>query len=456
MTLFYPRPTHIPPLPPGIRSSRPTPSLSAELLPAPARLAEHPRITPAVLYKLSQEGGSSVAFTSGVGLLHYLFAKPSDVVSVLVHQASSFMKGDQEAAFSAAIGWGLIAEEGAAHRAQQEKFGPAFRSTAMQNYFSAVDSASLNWIERASSGEARPLLASVREFTQESSERSLFLRDTGNVDYRYHEAVFAINELVMGGSRAEENGPEALASIRTYQRHRAIAQEHIRGLVSDWRLGSGNRASLIDYLDLEGIDEEADFGPLHHQVSMFLQASVETTASLISWMLLLLAQNPDYWTHLHEESRIATSSDSIEIESKTMHDAVIDETLRLYPPAWMLPRVAIDDVEIGGVEVSRGARVVLSPWVTHRSPDVFDASEEFRPERWLDPSLRLERGGYFPFGLGTRICIGERYGKMTAKRLLTHLTAAGLHAEVEPLDLSVGSSALITNPNSSVKFALRR
>jgi cytochrome P450 len=258
----------------------------------------------------------------------------------------------------------------------------------------------------------------------------------------------------MGGSRAEAEGPKALAAIRTYAHHRGVVQDHVRGLVQDWREGRNQQPSLISYLDLAGIDDEADFGPLHHQVSMFLQASVETTASLISWTLLLLANNPQYWPRLHEESLITTSSSSGLTEDRPIHDAVINEALRLYPPAWMIPRVAIDEVEVGGIEVPRGARVVLSPWVTHRNPDVFSSPEEFRPERWLHPAERVERGGYFPFGLGTRICIGERYGKMTAKRLLSHITARGLSAEVNPPDLSEGHSALILNPDHGIEFLL--
>lgn len=454
MPLFYPRPKHIPPLPPGIFPSAHTEGFSAKSAPATLGLPNHPSITPSVLQKLSRKGQGSVAFTSGLGLLHYLFAEPSDVVSVLVNQASSFMKGDQEAAFSAAVGWGLISEEGPSHRAQQAAFGPAFRSSAMETYFSAIDTTSLSWIERVTSGTPSSLLTSVREFTQESAERSLFLRDTSDVDYRYHLAVLAINDTVMGGSRAEEEGPKALAAIRTYAHHRGVVQGHVRGLVQDWRNSSNQQPSLINYLDLGGIDDETDFGPLHHQVSMFFQAAVETTASLISWTLLLLANNPKYWSLLHEESFAAASSSLGLTEDRPMHDAVISEALRLYPPAWMIPRVAIDDVMVGGVEVPRGARVVLSPWVTHRNPTVFDFPEEFRPERWLQPAEPIERGGYFPFGLGTRICIGERYGKMTAKRLLSHITARRLHAEVDPPGLSEGQWALILNPDSGIEFSL--
>jgi cytochrome P450 len=450
MTLFYPRPQRLPPLTPGIMPPLEGTN-SGETTPNGSYFPEHPTMTPDILKQLSAGDGAPVAFLSGRGLLHYLFTSPSDVVSVLVDNASSFMKGDQEAAFSAAVGWGLLVEEGPTHKAHQAAIGPAFRAAAMDNYFGAVDATARDWIDRMMVGEPQPLLSSVRELTQESAERALFLRDSPGTNYGYHDAVFAIGELVLTGSQLDRRGPDTLVAIRSYTGHRDVIEAHVQQLVSEWRRSPHPEHSLMSYLDLTGIDSEEGFGPLHHQVSMFLQAAVETTASLISWVLLLLANNPDYWSTLYEESTAEGTKESGEF---AWHNAVINEALRLYPPAWMIPRVATEDVQIGGATVPKGARVVVSPWVTHRSAYVFDEPEEFRPERWMDPERRVERGGYFPFGLGTRICIGERYGKMTATRLLTHLTRSGIFAEIKSPDLSVGSSALIANPHSELEFRL--
>ncbi len=100
-------------------------------------------------------------------------------------------------------------------------------------------------------------------------------------------------------------------------------------------------------------------------------------------------------------------------------DHVISESMRLYPPAWGMARVAIEDAEIGGYRIPKGSGVSLSQWVVHRDPRWFEAPQEFRPERWEgDLPKRLPRFAYFPFGGGPRQCIGNTFALMEAALLL--------------------------------------
>jgi len=94
-------------------------------------------------------------------------------------------------------------------------------------------------------------------------------------------------------------------------------------------------------------------------------------------------------------------------------DQVLDETLRLYPPAWIGPRRAARDVEIAGTRIGQGLPVNYSSWVSHRLPDVWDEPDAFRPERFApEARARLPKGAYVPFGGGSRICIGMRFGQL--------------------------------------------
>jgi cytochrome P450 len=156
-------------------------------------------------------------------------------------------------------------------------------------------------------------------------------------------------------------------------------------------------------------------------VTLFL-AGHETTALALTYSLYLLATHPECQARLSDElgrvlgGRAPTIGD---LESLEYTDAVLLESMRLYPPAWVMARQALTEVEIGGYRFRKGAEFVMSPWVLHRDPRSFDDSEAFKPERWeSDLAQRLPRFAYFPFGGGPRVCIGNRFAMMEAKLVL--------------------------------------
>ena len=156
-------------------------------------------------------------------------------------------------------------------------------------------------------------------------------------------------------------------------------------------------------------------------MTIFL-AGHETTANALSWTWLLLSQNPTAEAKLHAEldavlAGRAPTLDDLASLRYTGH--VITESMRLYPPAWGMARVAIEDTEVAGYPIPKGCGVSLAQWVVHRDPRWYDAPEEFRPERWEGDLLkRLPRFAYFPFGGGPRQCIGNNFAVMEATLLL--------------------------------------
>src|SRR5262249_44731230 len=105
-----------------------------------------------------------------------------------------------------------------------------------------------------------------------------------------------------------------------------------------------------------------------------------------------------------------------------MTRAVFDEALRLYPPAWAQPRKAIAADKVGGYPIPRGSAIMISQWVTHRRPDVWDEPEQFKPERFLpEGSAGRHKFAYYPFGGGPRVCIGNTFALMEAPLLLATL-----------------------------------
>ncbi len=156
-------------------------------------------------------------------------------------------------------------------------------------------------------------------------------------------------------------------------------------------------------------------------VMTLLFAGHDTTTATIAFLFYELARHPEV-------------ADAIAAEpGGPLLDQALDETLRLYPPAWIGPRRAARDYEFGGHRIAEGAPVNYSSWASHRLPDVWEAPSEFRPARFApEARKRIPKGAYVPFGGGSRICLGMRFGQLEIKAI------AGAISERFRVDLRPG------------------
>ena len=181
---------------------------------------------------------------------------------------------------------------------------------------------------------------------------------------------------------------------------------------------------------LLGVRDEAGEGfadkEVRDQVMTLMFAGHDTSTSTLTFMMHELARHPEVIAKLCEEQgRVldgaAPDIDTLEREMPYL-EMVLDEVLRLYPPAWIGPRRAVRDFEFNGHAVSRGAYVNYCSWASHRIPAVFPEPEAFIPERFTrERKAALPRGAYIPFGGGRRICIGKRFGQIEVKLVATML-----------------------------------
>jgi cytochrome P450 len=164
------------------------------------------------------------------------------------------------------------------------------------------------------------------------------------------------------------------------------------------------------------------------QVMTLMFAGHDTSTSTLTFMLHELARHPDVVAKLCEEQDLVLGEgvptpEQLEREMPYL-EMVLDEVLRLYPPAWIGPRRAVREFEFGGYTVPRGAYVNYTSWASHRIPSVFPDPEAFIPERFTrERKAALPRGAYVPFGGGSRICIGKRFGQTEVKLVATMLLA---------------------------------
>ena len=212
-------------------------------------------------------------------------------------------------------------------------------------------------------------------------------------------------------------------------RSRAVLDEIVYGEIAHRRAAPDE--SRMDILSLlVGVRDEAGEGftdrEIRDQAMTLMFAGHDTSTSTLTFMMHELARHPDVVGRLWEEQDRVLGGATPDIEKLEREmpylEMVLDEVLRLYPPAWIGPRRAVRDFGFNGQRVSRGAYVNYCSWASHRIPAVFPDPEAFIPDRFArERKAALPRGAYVPFGGGRRICIGKRFGQTEVKLVATML-----------------------------------
>jgi cytochrome P450 len=202
-----------------------------------------------------------------------------------------------------------------------------------------------------------------------------------------------------------------------------------------------------------GMDERQ----VRDEVMTLLLAGHETTALALSWAFLMLDRHPEARDRLEAELGEVVGDAQptpADVPMLPYAQAVVNETLRLYPPAYVTGREAIRTTTVAGTRIPKRHLVLISMYTTHRDPRFFDEPDTFRPERWLDGlEKRLPRGAYIPFGLGSRKCIGASFAMMEATLLLATI-ARRWRFELAPGDIPTHPSITL-RPAAAMPGRLR-
>lgn len=212
------------------------------------------------------------------------------------------------------------------------------------------------------------------------------------------------------------------------------------------RRATGARGEDVLSLLLDAHDEDGTAlteRQIRDEVMTLLFAGHDTTTSTVAFMFYELARHPDVLARLIAEQR-AQLGDAPPTPEQLMGDGlpylemVLDETLRLYPPAWIGPRRSVEPFELCGVRVPGNTFVNYCSWASHHLPDVYDEPERFRPERFApDAKAALPKGAYVPFGGGSRTCIGMRFGQLEIRTIATLILANLTLTLPEGFELSI-------------------
>ena len=389
-----------------------------------------------------------------VGNLHvHLLAHPDHVRDVLVTRQRSFMKGHVLQRAKILLGEGLLTSEGDFHLRQRRLVQPAFHRQRIAAY--AREMVDRAWIvrERWRDGHVVDMDREMMALTLAIVARTLFDADVDaeadEIGGALTEALELFQTVFIPGMQLLDRLP--LPHTRRFARARGRLDDTIYRLIAERRAERARGVEREDVLSMMLItqDAEGDGGrmtdtQLRDEAMTLFLAGHETTANALTWTWYLLSQHREAEERLHEEvdrvlgDRRATADDLGALAYTRM---VLTESMRLYPPAYAIGRRALEDYEVGGVVIPRGALVVVSPLVTHRDARWFPEPERFDPERWT-PEAQTTRPkfSYFPFGGGTRMCIGDQFAWTEGTLLLATLAqrwrmelAAGQRVAMKPM-----------------------
>lgn len=366
--------------------------------------------------------------TSDVFVMH----EPEFIREILINQADKFIKERTQRRMKILLGNGLITSEGDFHRRQRRIVAPAFHRQRIQAYGAVMVDRALAMREEWQPGQEIGALAEMMRLTLQIVARTLLNTDVTAEVRRINDEVNAIMDLynfLVALPKAEAYLNWPIPGLMRFRRARKRLDAVVNRIIAEHRADAVDRGDLLSMLLRSRDDEDDHSGMTDEQVrdevlTIFL-AGYETVATALTWTWYLLAQNPAAEARMHEEldrvlaGRAPTIEDLPQLRYTEM---VLAESMRLYPPAWAMGRQATEDVALGPYLLPAGSYVFFSQYMIQRNPEFWPEPLAFRPERFT-PEAKAGRPKfvYFPFGAGSRQCIGEGFAWMEGVLVLATL-----------------------------------
>jgi cytochrome P450 len=360
----------------------------------------------------------------------WLFDEPELIDQLLTASGYDVVKSRGLRRMRRLLGEGLLTADEPVHMRQRRLVQPAFHRERIGGYAATMIATSAEAASRLRAGETIAIDALMKRLTLRIAAATLFSADVEDDS----DAIGAATNEVM------EVFPSSLGlfgelldvipfhpATRRFTRARARLDAVVFRVIEERRARGGDQGDLLSTL-LAARDEAGRPMPderVRDEVLTLLLAGNETTSNALAWSWDALARNPAAETALHAElDRVLGDRDPTPADVARLSATrdIVAETLRLRPPAWILGRRVIRPVSLGAWELAPGSVALAAPIVTQRNPRWWREPELFRPERWSNgETADLPRGAYFPFGGGSRICIGEGFAWTEAILVLATL-----------------------------------
>ena len=374
-------------------------------------------------------------FAPSRGVYNYVINHPDDIKRVLLSNHRNYTKGEGMDRVKILLGNGIMTSEGDFWRRQRRMMQPSFHRRVIDQFSILIrdvnDKFAARWADKAARGEPINMSDDASELTLEIVLHSIFGSDLARL-----EAQFGANPFEVV---AKEQNRDLKFAFRfrsltklvaeLIHRRRRTPEEHFDFL--SMLMATRDRESGAAMSDKELIDE----------VLTLIVAGHETTAAALTWTWYLVSQHPETAERLQAEADRSVAGQTLGLdaaEALQFTHQVLQESLRLYPPGWLITRRTLEADELGGFPIAPRTDVFISPYMLHRHPAYWSEPEEFRPERFAGADAEeRHRFSYIPFAVGPRHCIGENIAMF---EMLVHVHAMSrrfrlTRASNEPIEL---------------------
>lgn len=358
----------------------------------------------------------------------FLISNPDYIRDILITHNRNFMKGEGLQRAKRLLGEGLLTSEGDFHLRQRRLVQPAFHRQRIAGYAGTMVDYANRMSEVWSDGHELDISREMMRLTLAVAGKTLFDADVGGeadeIGDALSDAMKLFNRLTLPFSQYLERLP--LPATRRFNKARQRLDATIYRMIDERRKSGHDRGDLLSML-IQARDDEGDGKGMTDEqlrdesMTIFL-AGHETTANALTWAWYLLSQNPVVEAKFHEEIDRVLGGQSPGFEdypALQYTEMVFAESMRLYPPAWIIGRRALSDYRIGDYVAPARSILLMSQYIVHRNPNYFPDPLRFDPERWA-PAEKEKRPqfSYFPFGGGPRLCIGEQFAWMEGVLIL--------------------------------------
>jgi cytochrome P450 len=333
------------------------------------------------------------------------------------------------------LGEGLLIAEGRAWKHQRRTLAPAFTPRAVATLIPHMVAATDETVAKLRGVSAGPvdLRETMQRMTLEIAGRTMFSFGMDRHGAALRDFVMEYGERLARPHFLDLVLPRGWPAPRDFSRARFRKRwtRFVAMLIAERRAaGKQEGAPARDLFDLMNAARDPETNEafsdeqLGDQVATMILAGHETTATALFWSLYLLALDPVAQEQLAAEARQAGANGAPDLERLKFTRAVVDETMRLYPPAFLIARAALGADVIAGMPIRKNDVIVIAPWLLHRHEKLWRDPNAFVPERFMPPAPPPDRFAYLPFGVGARVCVGAHFALVEATLALARIIAA--------------------------------
>lgn len=368
---------------------------------------------------------------------------PDYIKQVLVSNKKNYVKSDNYEILKLALGNGLLTSEGEFWKKQRKIAQPAFYKDSLVGFVQTMETATLQLIERYKKNvhTNSDIGLLFNALTLEIVANCLFGTELSDRQHEIHHAVNYANEYLTKKIMTPFYPPFWFPTPSTLQfrKNRKEIDKIIFGIINKRQeradTTSKDLLAMLMHTKDEDTGETMSTQQLRDEVITLFVAGHETTANALTWALYLLTKNPDKLQKLQEEVDRVLANQFINLnnlQELVYTQQVVDEAMRLYPPAWTVSRKALNPDIIGDYQIPKDTLVSINVFGMHRHPDFWEQPNDFVPERFA-PELKkqIPKLAYMPFGAGQRMCIGNNFALMEMKIVLALLVK---HLDFKPLN----------------------